>query len=347
MDILITDTPTPQRAPVLERLERIASEPIHVYFLYDHDFGRGWGDLEVGSGTVVRSARDVRRLLSDLTSADLGVVCLFGYRGWVRVLAASIARLRQRPLVLRSDSNIKAEEQRPKWRRVLKRAYLRLLLGNAEVWTIGTGNARYWSALGFHRQVLIPYVVPIPPARSEREEELLRPVRDYEFVVGYVGRLHPAKGVNDLVDAWAGFRAGLPRARAALVICGSGELDRQVREFAASETTCYPLEALSHAELGSVYARCNVVVVPSSGSEAWGLVVNEALAYGARVIASDKVGAADDLIDASNGQRFPAGDVAALTECLRTEFARDRGRPTPPPLPDVAAMMHARLGTHR
>lgn len=347
MDILITDTPTPQRAPVLERLERIASHPVHVYFLYDHDFGRGWGDLNVGSGTVLRSARDVRRLLSDLISANLGVVCLFGYRGWVRVLAALVARLRRRPVVLRSDSNIKSEEERPKWRRALKRAYLRLLLGNAEVWTIGTSNARYWSALGFHRQVLIPYVVPIPPARSEREEELLRPVQDFEFVVGYVGRLHPSKGVNDLIDAWAGFRAELPRAPGALLVCGSGELDDRVREFAAAETTCHPLGALAHADLGSVYARCNVIVVPSSAPEPWGLVVNEALAYGARVIASDKVGAADDLIDASNGQRFPAGNVAALTECLKAEFARDRSRATPPPLPDVAAMMHARLGTHR
>lgn len=296
---------------------------------------------------MLKSARDVRKLLSDLISVDLGVVCLFGYRGWVRVLTALVARQRRRPLVVRSDSNMKSEEQRPKWRRVLKRIYLRLLLGNAEVWTIGTGNARYWSSLGFRRQALIPYVVPIPPSRSTREEELLRPVRDCEFVVAYVGRLHPVKGVNDLISAWTAFRTDLPQARIALLICGSGELDERVRDFAVSEPTCYFLKALTHAELGSVYARCDVLVVPSR-MEAWGLVVNEALAYGARVVASDQIGAADDLIDASNGQRFPAGDVAALTKCLKAEFSRDRSRPIPPTLPDVAAMMQARLGiNHR
>lgn len=347
IDVMIIETPTPQRAPVLERLKRIASQPLRVYFLYDHDSGRGWGNLDAGSATVVRSARDVWRLLRDLTSADLGVVCLFGYRGWLRVLAAVITRLRRAPLVLRSDSNTKDEEERPRWRRLAKRVYLRLLLGDPEIWTIGTNNARYWSALGFHRQVRIPYVVPVPPARSDREAALLGPVLHDDFVVGYVGRLHPTKGIDDLIRAWASFRAEVPESEVALLICGSGEVDGRVGEYAATETTCHSLGALSHAELGSVYARCDIVVVPSRGPEAWGLVVNEALAYGARVIASDRVGAADDLVEEANGQRFPAGDVPALVRCLHAEHARGRGRVTPPPLPDVAAMMHERLRAHR
>lgn len=347
MDVMILDIATPQRAPVLERLERIASQPVHVYFLYDHDFGRGWGDLDPGSATVVKSPGDAWRLMSDLTSADLGVVCLFGYRGWLRVLATVVARLRGVPLVLRSDSSIGAEEERTRWRRLTKRAYLRLLLGNPEIWTIGTTNARYWSALGFNRQVRIPYVVPKPPARSPREDELLGPGIRQAFVVGYVGRLIEWKGVLDLIEAWAALRAELPDSRVALLICGSGDLDGKVRQYAATDPTCYPLGALPHTELGSVYARCDVVVVPSRSQEPWGLVVNEALAYGARVIASDRVGAADDLINATNGQRFPAGEAASLAHCLHEEYLRGRSRVTPPPIPDVAAMMHERLRAQR
>lgn len=346
IDVMIIETPTPQRAPVLRDLEQIAIQPVHVYFLHDHDSGRGWGDLDAGSATVVKSARDIWHLLRDLTSTDLGVVCLFGYRGWLRVLAAVITRLRRAPLVLRSDSNIRDEEERPRWRRLAKRVYLRLLLGDPEIWTIGTNNARYWSTLGFHRQVRIPYVVPVPPARSDREAALLGPVLHDDFVVGYVGRLDPTKGIDDLIRAWAGFSAELSGSGVTLLICGSGEFDGRVREYAATETTCHSLGALSHAELGSVYARCDVVVVPSR-SEPWGLVVNEALAYGARVIASDRVGAADDLVNTANGQRFPAGDVPALIRCLHAECARERGRMTPLPLPDVAAMMHERLRAHR
>lgn len=262
-------------------------------------------------------------------------------------MAAIIARLRRAPLVLRSDSNIRDEEERPRWRRLAKRAYLRLLLGEAEIWSIGTNNSRYWSAMGFHRQVLIPYVVPVPPARSPREETLLGPSIHHDFVVGYVGRLDPSKGLDDLIRAWSRFRAADPESDVALLICGSGVLDGHLREYAATEPTCYPVGALTHADLGSVYARSDVIVVPSRGPEAWGLVVNEALAHGARVIASDRVGAADDLVDESNGQRFPAGDVAALVQCLHAEHARGPRRVTPPAIPDVAAMMHERLRAHR
>ncbi len=347
MDLMILDTPTPQRAPVLERLERLASQPLHVYFLHSHDFGRGWGNVDPGSATVVTGARDIGDMLRDLRSADLRVVCLFGYRGWVRVMAAAVARMRGIPIVMRSDSNIASEERHPGWRRLAKRVYLRLLLGDPEIWTIGTANAGYWSSLGFHRQVRIPYTVPIPPARSDREDALLGPGIHHAFVVGYIGRLVEWKGVDDLLCAWEAFCNELATSQATLLVCGSGELEPRVKDYAAAVETCHALGALPHTELGSIYARCNVIVVPSREPEPWGLVVNEALAYGARVIASDLVGAADDLINATNGQRFRAGDVASLTRCLREEFARNRSRVAAPVIPDVAAMMHERLRAQR
>jgi len=344
MDIMILDTPTPQRMPILKRLEEIARQPMHVYYLYDHDFGRGWGDVDVGTGSVLKSLRKRWALARDLRSPDLRVVCLFGYRGWIRIFAAMTARLRGARVVVRSDSNIRDEAERPRWRRLAKRVYLRLILGDAEVWTIGSANARYWSALGFHRQVLIPYTVPILPRRSQREAELTSNWLNYEFVVAYVGRLERAKGLEDLLAAWASFRVELPGARAArLVICGSGPLKRMVQDFAAnSRMDCDYLGSLEHSQLGSVYANCNVVVVPSR-AEPWGLVVNEALGYGARVIASDRVGAADDLINAGNGRRFQAADIVALTDCLRLEYYSSRQRVTPPPALDIADLMHDAL----
>ena len=48
-------------------------------------------------------------------------------------------------------------------------------------------------------------------------------------------------------------------------------------------------------ELAEYYCLADVFVLPSK-FEQWGLVVNEALACYTPVIASDKVGAVDDLI---------------------------------------------------
>ena len=65
-----------------------------------------------------------------------------------------------------------------------------------------------------------------------------------------------------------------------------------------------------------LYAMADVFVLPS-GAEPWGLVVNEAMCFGLPVIASDRVGAAADLVKpGSNGFVYPAGDVPALAQLL-------------------------------
>ena len=56
-----------------------------------------------------------------------------------------------------------------------------------------------------------------------------------------------------------------------------------------------------------------------SRSETWGLVLNEAMLFQLPVIASSMVGATEDLIDTGkNGYVFDVGDVARLTDALRT-----------------------------
>jgi len=58
------------------------------------------------------------------------------------------------------------------------------------------------------------------------------------------------------------------------------------------------------------------LILPSD-DEPWAVVVNEAMACGTPVIASDRVGAAADMIvEKETGCCFPAGDVRALTILL-------------------------------
>ena len=68
--------------------------------------------------------------------------------------------------------------------------------------------------------------------------------------------------------------------------------------------------------LCALYRACDVLVLPS-WFEPWGVVVNEAVAAGLAVVASEAVGAAAELVrDGVNGRVFPVGDVAALGACL-------------------------------
>ena len=55
--------------------------------------------------------------------------------------------------------------------------------------------------------------------------------------------------------------------------------------------------------------------MPSLG-EGWGLVVNEALAHGLFVVATDTVSSALDLLGAGSGTVVPAGDRDALARAV-------------------------------
>ena len=70
------------------------------------------------------------------------------------------------------------------------------------------------------------------------------------------------------------------------------------------------------AELPAVMRRAACLVLPSL-SEAWGVVVHEATSCGLHVIASEAVGAADDLVrDGVNGRVCATGDSEALADCF-------------------------------
>jgi len=72
----------------------------------------------------------------------------------------------------------------------------------------------------------------------------------------------------------------------------------------------------NQSELGEFYAMADVLVLPSQSGETWGLVVNEALQFGLRVIVSDKVGSGKDLINNGNGWIFKSGSSYELAKIL-------------------------------
>jgi glycosyltransferase involved in cell wall biosynthesis len=71
-------------------------------------------------------------------------------------------------------------------------------------------------------------------------------------------------------------------------------------------------------------------------SDPWGLVVNEAMACGLPIIATDVAGCTADLVrDGENGFVIPSANVGSLTEAMAA-FARD---------PQLASRMGERSAT--
>ena len=140
----------------------------------------------------------------------------------------------------------------------------------------------YYRALGYKNPVaVIPNPVPIPSFIDELRNE--RSIKR----VGFLGRLHPRKNVEALLDAW--IRLGDKTKKAQLVVMGKGEaayeamLKERVKqseltnvEFAGFVTGREKFERL---------ASLTVLCVPSD-FENFGMIVTEALSVGTPVIAS-------------------------------------------------------------
>jgi glycosyltransferase involved in cell wall biosynthesis len=133
----------------------------------------------------------------------------------------------------------------------------------------------------------------------------------------YVGRLAAAKGVFELLDAYATLESGI-RSAVALVVAGDGpargELERRAARVQGG--TVQFAGFLQKDGLASIYALADVLVFPTR-SDTWGFVVNEAMACGRPVIAANVAGCIADLVeDEWNGKVVPARDVSALAGAM-------------------------------
>jgi glycosyltransferase involved in cell wall biosynthesis len=201
--------------------------------------------------------------------------------------------------------------------------------------TIGSMNERHFRDLGIDAAKFFrtPYAVDnnwfrsriadARPHRNELRAELGLP--QVRPVVLYAAKMIQRKAPLDLIHAFGhAFAEIAPDRRPILLMAGDGELRPQVEAAIASARLDDAVRMLgfqSQRQLAALYELCDLFVLPSA-HETWGLVVNEAMNAARAVIASDRVGAARDLIrDGVNGFIYPLGDVPALAGCLREALA--------------------------
>ncbi|HVR46848.1 MAG TPA: glycosyltransferase [Candidatus Binatia bacterium] len=185
------------------------------------------------------------------------------------------------------------------------------------------------------RVEIVPSGIDVPRFGAGRRDEALRArlgSRPGDRLVLSVGRLAKEKNLELLLHALAGARD--PSLR--LAIAGDGPMRSELEELALSvgvgvQTTF--LGAIPREELPDLYASADAFVMPST-TETQGLVLAEALATGARVIASDSAQSRDVL-----------GGAGIVAEASAAGFARALREI--PQRPDPAASSSARRAAKR
>ncbi|GGJ75764.1 glycosyltransferase family 4 protein [Deinococcus aquiradiocola] len=137
----------------------------------------------------------------------------------------------------------------------------------------------------------------------------------YALLVGGLDSAHHFKGVRVLIEAVS----RLPDARA--VIVGDGDLRGEYEALAARIAPGRVRFAgrVPPAELARLYGEATVGVLPSTTQgEAFGMVLIEAMAAGAPVIASNLPGVRTVVEHGRDGLLVEPGDVDGLTRALAT-----------------------------
>jgi glycosyltransferase involved in cell wall biosynthesis len=135
----------------------------------------------------------------------------------------------------------------------------------------------------------------------------------------FIGRLVSLKGIEDLLVAWPRVTSQVRGMQ--LVIAGDGELRDRIASAAAVDPSIHQVGRLSGDDVWRAYAAADFVVAPSRFDN-WGLVVNEAMAVGAPVIATDIFGCAGDLLRDDTALVVPACAPDRLAESI-TRLALD------------------------
>jgi glycosyltransferase involved in cell wall biosynthesis len=139
--------------------------------------------------------------------------------------------------------------------------------------------------------------------------------------VGFVGRFDPVKGVRQLAEAIERVPVALPLE---FEFCGPSDdqLSRGVREELeerlGSDWRVTFAMPVAPAEVGSVLARMDVLICPSTWFENGPTVALEAHAVGTPVIASDFGAPREFVRDGINGRLIAPGRADAIVEALRS-----------------------------
>lgn len=271
-------------------------------------------------------------LFKALRKGKFDVLWIHGYTNWHEMLAIFYAKLLGIKVLLRGESQAMATNSTA-YPRMIKRVFFKILdsVSNGFL-AIGKLNRQFYLQNGISDKkiFLAPYTVHnryFQEKINATDTNILRQklqLQSGRSIILYASKLFGRKRPQDLLTAYFVLcKTIADDQKPYLIFVGTGELETILQQQAkqGGDENIRFCGFQNQSALPSYYALADLFVLPSE-REPWGLVVNEAMNAGAIIIASDQVGSAHDLIQQGiNGYRYPAGDIAQLTQALRDGIA--------------------------
>ena len=243
------------------------------------------------------------RLLSRLFSLRPDVLVSGGF-GLPTLVAVAYCRLTRAPLIIWTGGTARSEMRRSKPHRSVQR----LLTKTAHSFlAYGPDSADFLAQLGVSRQRIFVagnvtfdtcrYAKQIPSHAANSQHSSWSPEWPARYVLG-VGQLVPRKNYRVLIEATGAAQRVAPHVGFGVVLVGSGPQESELRTLAQASGVGARVKFLgwrSQTELPPLYGAASLFAHPSLLDQ-WPQSVNEAMAAGLPVLASNRAGLPMDLI---------------------------------------------------
>jgi glycosyltransferase involved in cell wall biosynthesis len=333
--VILTEIIAPYRIPVFNTLARRTDLDLNVIFLAETDETlRQWRvyKSEISFSYVVlpswrwRTRNNTllinRGLWAALNRLSPQVIICGGYNYAASWEALLWAKRRGAEFVLWSESNNNDARAERAWVEFMKSYFLR----HCDRFVVpGKASLDYLRRLGSQEANIFTapnavdnrwFSVQAEYTRTHATEFRERMKLPTRYIL-FVGRLVPAKGVFDLLRAYAKLESVL-RSDVGLVFAGDGISKDQLAEQAKRihpGVTCF-VGFAQREDLAGIYALAETLILPTQ-SDPWGLVVNEAMACGLPIVVSSVAGCSADLVeDGCNGYVVPPRDSEKLSMAI-------------------------------
>lgn len=225
------------------------------------------------------------------------------------------------PVYFRGDSTILNEN--PGIKQLFKTVFLRWVYKHIDhAFYVGVNNKAYFKKYGLQERQLsfAPHAIDnkrFEEVRTAEVEELRASLNlnAEDILVLFAGKFEPVKNVATLLSAFI----NLNRQNLHLLLVGNGVNEPELKSMAYSSSCASNIHFLdfkNQSYMPVLYQSADLFCLPSK-SETWGLSVNEAMACGKAILASDRVGCAADLVKTGrNGAVFKSDNISDLSVVL-------------------------------
>jgi glycosyltransferase involved in cell wall biosynthesis len=247
-----------------------------------------------------------------LSDKKSDVIWLHGYKNWFNLVIILLNIFFNKKIFVRNDTG-HFSKNRNLLNKIFNLIFYKLINNFVDVFlAIGKANKKYYidNNIPIKKIVSVPYVVDNDFFKNKKN---LKNNKKINFL--FVAKLQFIKGIDLLLEVILNNKNNKDFLNyGEFSIVGSGELEKYCKDFIQNNNlrNVRLFNFQNQKQLRSFYNKCDVLVLPSR-IEPWGLVINEAMAAGNAIIASDKVGSTLDLvIDNYNGKVFQSGNVEDL-----------------------------------